>query len=142
MQKILGENYDDVQRVNFLKDNCDSVEEKGYMKPFTPEAILAMKDNLAESSILLNDIQEEMKDVMKGFKDQIAPILKEKKTLLGNIKTKAVFVKENCYKFIDKEDKMTGFYSASGLLIESRPSTPDEMQGTIFQMTRKTGTNN
>ena len=36
MEKTMGKEYGNAaQREQFLKDNCDTVEEKGYMKPFT-----------------------------------------------------------------------------------------------------------
>jgi hypothetical protein len=142
MDKILGQDYQGSrERVSFLKDNCDAVEERGYMKPFTPDTVTAMKNELAEVSIQINDIQAEKKEAMKDFKLRTDPLTDEKKILLGNIKQKAEFVKEQCYKFIDRTDKMTGFYNADGLLVECRPSTPDELQATIFQDLRKTGTN-
>ena len=62
--------------------------------------------------------------------------------LLKDIKEKAVYAKEECFKFIEQEEKMVGYYNAQGDLIESRPATSDELQGTIFQIVRKTGTNN
>ena len=38
MERELGKDLEQgKKRVAFLMDNCDAVEEKGYMKPFTPE---------------------------------------------------------------------------------------------------------
>lgn len=38
MEKTIGKEYKNARdREAFLKDNCDKVEEKGYMKPYTPE---------------------------------------------------------------------------------------------------------
>lgn len=141
MQKFLGQQYEADGRAAFLKDNCDTVEEKGYMKPFTSEDLTSMKDELAEASIEINDIKEEKKEIVKGYNDKLKPFTEEKHTLLSNIKNKAVYVKELCFKFVDREEKMTGFYNKEGELIESRPSTADEAQSTIFQVNR-TGTNN
>lgn len=142
MQKSLGKEYaDERQRVSFLKDNCDSVEEKGYMKSYTPEQIQAMKEQLAETSIKINDIETEKKEVVKEFKARVDPLIDERKELLKGIKEKAEYTKEICYKFVDTDEKMVGFYNADGDLIESRPASPDELQGTIFQINRKTGTN-
>jgi len=40
MEKYLGKEYaNKAQREAFLKDNCAKVENKGYMKPFTPEQL-------------------------------------------------------------------------------------------------------
>ena len=57
--------------------------------------------------------------------------------LLSDIKSKGRMVKEKCYCFIEKEDKMACFYNAEGLLVSSRPATREELkQQTIFQVKR------
>lgn len=138
----LGQEYvDQKERVQFLKDNCDAVEDLDYMKRFSPEAITSMKNELASTSIEINDIEVEKKEAMTSYKDQLKPLLEGKKTLLKNIKQKAVLVKEICYKFVDQEAMLTGYYNSEGDLVSSRPLAPEEMQKTIFQM-QKTGTNN
>lgn len=141
MENTLGKDYPTIQRVQFLKDNCDSVEEKGYMKQFTPEQILEMKESLSETDININDLEDEKKEVTKEIKEKLDPLKGTRKTLLKNIKQKAEFTKELCYKFVDTNDKTVGYYNSKGDLIESRPATADELQLTIFQV-NKTGTNN
>lgn len=137
MDKQLGVEYPAGQsRESFLKDNCDSVENKGYMKPFTTEKLAEMKENLAETSIQINDIELEKKAALAEFKHRTDPLVEVKKELLSGIKMKAEFVNELCYKFIDTDNKEVGFYNAEGNLIESRPAFADEMQSTIFQMNR------
>lgn len=40
MEKSLGKDITNVmQRIQFLSDNCDTVEEKDYMKQFTQEEL-------------------------------------------------------------------------------------------------------
>jgi hypothetical protein len=144
IQKELGKQFSsELERVAFLKDNCDTVEHRGYMKRFTPEQLIQMKETLSEVSIEINDIEEEKKLAMETFKTQLKPHLEEKAKILKGLKQKAEFVEENCYKFIYQEEKMVGYYNSEGELIEARPIQSDEMQGTIFQMNRdlKTGTN-
>lgn len=135
----MGQEYSPTQRVQFLKDNCEKIDEIGYMKQFTPEEIAGMKDTLAEVSIEINDIEEEKKEVMKGFKEQLTPLTEHKATLLGHIKKKAEFVQEECFKFIDAEERMVGYYNDEGVLVEARPMRPDEGQLTMKLMT---GTHN
>lgn len=142
MLKTLGKEYaDDDLRVSYLKDNCDSVVNKGYMRRFTPEEIQAMKEQLAETSIMINDIEVEKREVSKEFKSRVDPLVNERKNILKGIKEKAEYVQETCYKFVDHDERMVGFYNCDGELIESRPAVADELQGTIFQLNRKTGTN-
>lgn len=142
MDKVLFQEYADGQRRQMLEDNCDKVEELGYMKPFSRDQLLAMKDRLSEVSITINDIEVEKKSQVALYKAQIKPLAEERRTLLDNIRNRAEHVKENCFKFVDQEAGEVGYYSADGVLIESRPIRQDERQQTIMSLGRKTGTDN
>ncbi len=143
MEKTLGKEFKSpIERINFLSDNCDKTEEKGYMKRYTPEQIQTMKEDLAEVSIKINDIQIEKKEYLKAIKDKTNPLSEQKSELLRGIKQKAVYTTEKCFKFVDTDNREVGYYNSDGDLIESRPANPEELQGTIFQVGRKTGTNN
>jgi hypothetical protein len=143
MEKYLGKEYaNKAQREAFLKDNCAKVENKGYMKPFTPEQLQGHKENLAELSIKIEQIEVEKKQTIKEFGESLKPLIEQRKAMCSNIRQKAEYVDELCYKFIDIEAKETGYYNADGDLIELRPSTADELQPTLFTMIRKTGTDN
>jgi len=140
MEKQLFENHHPSDRVEMLKDNCDKIEQQSYMKKFTHEEILLMKDNLAEVSIDLNDIAIEKKAVRERFSEREKPLTSQKKGLLQNIKRKAVEVDEECFKFIDQESGEVGYYNCVGDLIFMRPIMPSEQQKTIFNI--KSGTSN
>lgn len=143
MQKSIGKEYTNVhERESFLKDNCDKVEEKGSMKPFTVEQLQEYKENLANVSIEILGIEEEKKKQDAVFKNMLKPLKDSRSQLITNIKSKSEYVKELCFKFVDQDKKMTGFYNLDGDLIESRPATADELQSTIFTSFRKTGTEN
>lgn len=142
MEKTIGKEYKNARdREAFLKDNCDKVEEKGYMKPYTPEELQGHKENLANVSIEIAEVEAEKKAQDAYYKGQLKPLNEQRSQMVSNIKSKSEYVKEICYKFVDQEAKETGFYNADGDLIESRPATADELQPTIFSMARKTGTN-
>lgn len=139
MDKQLGKEYPPENRIQFLKDNADKVEKKTYMRRFSPDELRQKKDQLAETSITLSEIEDEKKLLLQDIKQREEPLKSEKKVLLSNIKHKAEEVKEECYKFIENDE--VGYYNAEGDLIEQRPAYPDERQGTIFQM-KRTGTEN
>jgi len=142
MRNELGKEYPmGIVRENFLKDNADCTELKGYMKRFSDDEIQEKKNDLSEISIAINDIEEEKKEAVKVFKDKLKPLLKGKGQLLKNLKQKAEFVNETCYKFIDNDTRMVSYYNAEGDIVESRPANATELQRTIFQDIRKTGTN-
>ncbi len=140
MEKQLAAGMAPQIRRQYLNDNCDKLEEVGYMKPFSPEEIITMKDQLSEVAIVINDFEIKRKEMMDEIKAEVKPLTEAKKTLLKNIKQKAEFVSEQCYKFIDQESKEVGFYNAEGTLVESRPIRQDETQMVIKMP--KTGTNN
>jgi len=143
MQRELGKDILSPQeRINFLSDNCDSVENKGYMKRFTPDQLLKMKEGLSDLSISINDIEVEKKQAVKDFGDTLKPLIEEKKEILKGLKNKSEHVTERCFKFIDFDNREVGFYNENGELIESRPAYADELQTNVFQTIRKTGTEN
>lgn len=142
MDKFLGQEISEKDRWQFLQDNADAVEKIGYTHRFTPEELAQKKESLAETSIKINDIEVEKKEVMDGYKEQLKPLNEVKQTLLDNIKKGSEYREnEECAKILDHEEKMAGFYNSLGELVYSRPIMPQEMQKTIFNINRKTGTN-
>lgn len=141
MDKYLGQEKTNTKdRVEFLEANCHGIDEKGYMKQFTPEEIISMKDSLAEASIAINEIEIRKKEAIDAFKEELKPLESERKDLLKCIKEKAEFVKEQCYKFIFEDERMVGYYNKDGVLIEARPMQPEEMQTAMFVPIQRTGT--
>lgn len=142
MERELGQEYKNLaQREAFLKDNCDACEQKGYMKPYTSEELQGHKEELANVSIEIAEIEAEKKQVEADFKGRLKLLKESRATMVFNIKSKAEYVNEVCYRFTDQETKETGYYNKEGILVECRPATADELQPNIFSMVRKTGTN-
>jgi hypothetical protein len=141
VQKTIGKEYRDrSQREAFLKDNCDRVEEKGFMKPYAPEELQERKESLVGLSVEIERIEDEKKSSARYFKEALKPLVKERRELLTDIRQKAVYVREICYKFVDREERQAAWYNSDGDLIEMRPATADEMQPTLFTLSPKTGT--
>ena len=140
MDKLFGKDLPPLQREAMLKDNCDAIVETSYMKRFTPEEILEKKERLSSVDIDLNDVEEEKRDAIADFKAQMKPLKEERKELLKNIKQKSELITEKCYKMVDQNTRMVGIYNRAGDLVDERPALADELQGTIFQISRATGT--
>lgn len=142
LEKQLGVNIPaGLARAQFLSDNCHEIENVGYVREFAPEEMEAMKDNLADTSITVNDLEIEKKEKVKEITDKIKPLKNRLKGLLTNIRERSEFVKEDCYKFIDHEENQVGYYNSDGLLISTRRAKPEERQTKMFVLD-KTGTNN
>jgi hypothetical protein len=140
MDQFLCQDVPEEVRAEYLEANADSIEEIGYVRKFSNEELDELKQELAESSIEINDIEEEKKGVVDRFKKRVEPLQKGVKTNLKKIKEKSEFVKENCYKFTYQEQGMVGYYNDRGELVSSRPLRGDERQGRIFPL--RTGTAN
>ena len=141
MDKFLGQDIPEKDRWQFLQDNADSVEKIGYTHRFTPEELAQKKESLAETQIKINDIEIEKKEAMESFKADLKPLNEQKQELLDNIKKGSEYREnEECVKILDHEERMAGYYNQLGELVYSRPIMPQEMQKTIFNINRKTGT--
>ena len=139
MEQVLGQEYEGLERIQFLKDNCYAVEKLGYTKQIPSEQLEGLKEKLVENNIQLRDVRADKKAANKLFNEQIKQLEDANDEVTGKLKERSEYVTEECYKFVDDEKRMTGYYNADGILVYSRPSRPEEMQKTIYQMQR-TGT--
>lgn len=142
LDKELGKDIALEERASFLEDNCDDVEEVTYSRAFEPEELALKREQLTDASIKIADIEEEKKEVMDGFKERLKPLQEQKADAIKALRDKSQTVTEKCYKFLDEETKMVGFYNKEGNLVSSRPAFQKELQKTIQMYIRKNGTNN
>lgn len=108
-----------------IKDNADACENKGYMKAYTPEELQGHKEKLANVSIEISEIENE-------YAERLKPLKEARENMVSNIKAKAEYVNEVCYRFTDRDAKMTEYYNRDGDLVEMRPATAEELQPTLF----------
>jgi hypothetical protein len=142
LDKELGKDIPQDRRAAFLNDNCDATQELTYTRQLTSEELAECREKLTDASIKLADIAEEKKLAMDAFKEEAKPYEEIRTKQIKNLKHKSEVVTGLCYKFIDEETRMVGFYNKEGDLVDSRPAFADELQRNIFQAARKTGTNN
>ena len=142
LDKELGKDIALEERASFLEDNCDAVEEVTYSRAFEPEELALKREQLTDASIKIADIEEEKKEVMDGFKVRLKPLQEQKADAIKALRDKSQTVTEKCYKFLDEETKMVGFYNKEGNLVSSRSAFQRELQKTIQMDIRKNGTSN
>lgn len=132
--KTIGKEYTNrMERIAFLKDNCDKVVEKSYSKAFKPEELQQYKEELVQVCDKIDSIEEEKKAAAKDFKLMLDPLQSKRKEMIGNIRSKAKIVTEDCFQFTDRDARITEFYNDDGDLVEARPATADELQLNMFQ---------
>ena len=142
LDRELGKDIAIEEREQFLEDNCDAVEDVTYSRVFAPEELAWKREQLTDSSIKIADIEEEKKEVMDGFKERLKPLQEQKADAIKALRDKSQTVTEKCYKFLDEDTKMVGFYNKEGNLVSSRPAFQRELQKTIQMDIRKNGTSN
>lgn len=142
LDRELGKDIALEERASFLEDNCDAVEEVTYSRAFEPEELALKREQLTDASIKIADIEEEKKEVMDGFKERLKPLQEQKSEAIKSLRDKSQTVTEKCYKFLDEETKMVGFYNKEGNLVSSRHAFQRELQKTIQMDIRKNGTSN
>lgn len=140
MQKELGQDLSQRGRLELLQTNCEKVENIGYNRDFTEEEIVSMKEELSESTIQSKSLNAKKKEAARVYKDLLKPVSEKISKLADNLKNKSQFVEEDCFKFVDTDDRMVGYYNSDGILVDSRRARPEELQGNVFQLP-KTGTN-
>lgn len=105
MQKVLGQDIKNLdERKQFLIDNADEVVEMDYSKAFDADELAKKKTTLAEKSIKIHDLQEEIKDFKAEKNLELKPLKEDVEELLADIKAKSRVVTEKVYKFVDEEE--------------------------------------
>lgn len=130
------------QRAQILKDSCDKIEERSYLSKYDQEETNLLRAELANVSIQLGTIQEELEEIKSDYKGKLKPLQERIDKILYNLKNGGEYIKGECYKFIDQEEERVGWYTPDGYLLEERPITHEERQKTIHMEVRRTGTDN
>ena len=123
-----------------LDANADAVEHLGYSRLLPSEEVDALKEQLSSTQIKIEDKQDELAQKSKVLKDEIKNLKSSRKIITSKLKTRSEYVEEDCYKMVDEKRREVGYYNAEGILVYSRPARKEELQKTIFQDMRKTGT--
>ena len=130
------------KRAQILRDSCDQIEERHYTRKFEQSEINERREELAEVSIQINTIAQELKEITADYKGRLKPKEERRGRILDELKAGGEYVKSECYKFVDPDTGEAGWYSPEGYLLESRLMKPEERQRTAFQALRRTGTDN
>lgn len=130
------------QRAQIMKDSCDKIEERSYLSKYDQEETNLLRAELANVSIQLGTIQEELDGIKSDYKGKLKPLQERIDKILYNLKNGGEYVRGECYKFIDQEEERVGWYTPDGYLLEERPITQEERQRTVQMEIRRTGTDN
>lgn len=128
------------EREQILRDSCDQILERSYTKHFSQEKMDSKRAEIANVLIQINELEEELTQIRTDYKNRIKPLVERMGMIRDEIKAGGEWVKTDCYRFTDPDTGTTAIYSPEGYKLEERKMTPEERQRTMFQITRKTGT--
>lgn len=131
MKKIRPEMNPDQRRV-FLETNCYVKESKEYNRDLSEEEIETERHFYAENGLALENIENEF----KTLKEEFARKIKEQETLMSErltrIRTRQIKIYGTLYGVRNLETQKMEYYDVYGDMISSRPLTPDEQDGHLF----------
>lgn len=137
------------QRAQFLRDSCDKIIEKCYTKKFEQHETNAKRAELANVSIQIADLEQQLAEIRADYKGRIKPLVERLGKIRDELKSGGEWVTGECYQFIDADEGKVGLYTPNGYKIEEREIRPEERTRTVFQAIRsnnsdlpKTGTDN
>lgn len=134
----LGQDIEDLEeRKEFLANNADDIEEMTFTKGFDSDTLMKKKDRYVVAAAKVSDIEEEVKNFREQKKEELKPYKEECKVLLNEIKQKGSLVTEKVFKFVDRDTRMTAYYSSEGILVSSRPATRDELPQNLYSINRE-----
>ena len=127
------------QREEILRNSCDQILERSYTRKFDQDEINERRSELANVTIQIADLEQELAEVRADYKGKIKPLQERVSKLRDELKVGGDWIKGDCFKFVDEDEGKVGIYSPEGYLLEQRPMTQDERQRNVFRAIR-TGT--
>lgn len=118
-----------------MRDSCDQILERSYTRKFDQAEINEKRSELANVSIQMQELEQELAEHRATIKGKIKPLSERRGKILDELKSGGEWIKGDCYKFVDDEG-MVGIYSPEGYKLEERPMTQEERQRNVFRILR------
>lgn len=138
MDKLIFNEYSDLDREEMLQSNAESIEEGQYFEKLPEEELAEKRRQFSNKSIEIAKLEDKKKEAMDEFKAKLTPVKQEAKNLLVEIKTGHTEKSGKLFKMIDHENSQVGFYTAEGVLIDQRPATREESSQLSIMSSMKT----
>lgn len=131
MDQFLFQDLPEELRASNLEALSEALEEKDYSVFLTQEELAERKSRFTLLAIQEAKLNDRKKEFLEEIKMELAPVKAEMTDLLDQIKSGTIRETGTCYKVIDQETRMTGYYNKRGQLVEQRPMNIEDHQLTI-----------
>jgi hypothetical protein len=136
MEKVILKDETPKKRIEYLESMADGVVKEKYYQRLTGEELTNKKTVFTANILQIEDLEEQKKEVIDEFKEQISPLKDANKTLSSEIRTGFIQKEGRLFLIIERETRMVYYYDETGELIETktRPATVEEIQQPTIQM--------
>jgi len=117
-------------RISVLQGEALKMEEQVYARFLEDAEISGHKDDLAQTSIMIAVLEDELRDIKATYKDKLEPLRLNLKTSLEAIKTRSVQETGIVYLVPDFDEKKVHVVTGKGDVLYTRPMKPEERQYT------------
>ena len=131
MDQFLFQEMPEASRALNLESLSEGIEEMDYAVVLTPEEMAVRKSKFTSLAIQEAKLEERKHKYLTDHKAEIKPIQVEKSAVLSELKAGSVQETGACFKVIEENSRMVGFYNKRGQLVSSRPMTQEDGQRTI-----------
>lgn len=139
MNKDFMPEMDADQRLQLLKEQCDSHESRSYYRDLSTNELDVKREELSENLIKISEFDDVLDEAKTEYKSKAQPLKLENKELLTEVKTRKAKVDGILFHFANHTDGVMDTYNELGEYIESRRLRPEEKQAKLFQVP-KSGT--
>ena len=136
-ETMYAEIYDQNERIQQLKSDCDKRTTESFDRTLTEEEIAEYEHNLADITIELSDVEAEFAEVKKSYQTRMRPLQDRITTLAQSLKEKAIPYKGELYYFRFEEIGKIAAYDGNGRRVFQRLMTREEQGNGMFIETRK-----
>lgn len=123
------------QRQSILAAHSDGSEEKTIFKHLTPEELVALDKELAETAVTLRGFDEVLDMARTQHKSDTSQLKKNYEYVLEKIRAKGEEINQTVHKFFNHEEMTVEYFDNDGIFLESRAMMPSEKNAIFGQGT-------
>ena len=131
MDQFLYQELEESKRAINLEAISEGVVTMDYAVVLTMDEMTARKSQLTALVIQESKINDKKAEMLAKFKAELKPIEVEKHAVLQELKAGSIQENGICYKVVEQNTKMVGFYNVRGQLVSMRPMTQEDGQQVI-----------
>lgn len=120
------------ERKEFLNSVCNTSQMSDYQRELSDSEVEAEKHYYAQNGIELENAEQEFASVKEEFTSRIKSLKTLQSERLERIRTRQTKVYGKLWGIKNFQNQRMEFFDAYGDMINSRPLTPDEQNGEMF----------